>query len=89
MRRYADVEIDAYVARGAGLDKAGAYGVQDDDFAPVASIDGCYCNVMGLPLWTARAMLGAAGAVAGHEPGGAFARCAVCPAAHARPEETP
>ena len=50
MRDYGDAEIDAYVARGEPLDKAGAYAIQDEQFHPVASYDGCYCNVVGLPL---------------------------------------
>ena len=44
--------LDGYIASGQGRDKAGGYGIQDEGFAPVASIEGCYCNVMGLPLWT-------------------------------------
>jgi MAF protein len=50
MRPYSDAEIAAYVARGDPLDKAGAYAIQDEQFHPVASYDGCYCNVVGLPL---------------------------------------
>ena len=50
MRDYSDAEITAYVARGEPLDKAGAYAIQDEQFHPVASYDGCYCNVVGLPL---------------------------------------
>jgi MAF protein len=50
MRLYSDAEIAAYVARGHPLDKAGAYAIQDEQFHPVASYDGCYCNVVGLPL---------------------------------------
>ncbi len=50
MRHYSDAEIAAYVARGEPLDKAGAYAIQDERFQPVASYDGCYCNVVGLPL---------------------------------------
>ncbi len=50
MRRYSDAEICAYVASGDPLDKAGAYAIQYLDFHPVARIDGCYANVMGLPL---------------------------------------
>jgi len=50
MRHYSDAEITAYVARGEPLDKAGAYAIQDEQFHPVASYDGCYCNVVGLPL---------------------------------------
>ncbi len=50
MRDYADADIAAYVARGEPLDKAGAYAIQDEQFHPVHSYDGCYCNVVGLPL---------------------------------------
>lgn len=50
MRDYADVEIERYVASGRPLDKAGGYAIQDTDFAPVAMIQGCYLNVVGLPL---------------------------------------
>jgi len=50
MRPYSDADIAAYVARGDPLDKAGAYAIQDEQFHPVASYQGCYCNVVGLPL---------------------------------------
>ena len=43
------------------LDKAGAYAIQDAAFSPVASRNGCYCNVVGLPLWTVRRLLERAG----------------------------
>ncbi len=52
MRRYTDAEIAASIARGDPFDKAGAYAIQDERLAPVARWDGCYCNVVGLPLWT-------------------------------------
>lgn len=46
-----DEEIDRYVATGSPMDKAGAYGIQDDYGALfVARIDGDYYNVVGLPL---------------------------------------
>lgn len=50
MRAYTDAEIDAYIATGAPLDKAGAYAIQDVTFAPVARVDGCLATVMGLPI---------------------------------------
>jgi septum formation protein len=50
MRDYSDAEIDAYVATGDPLDKAGAYAIQHVGFRPVARIEGCYSGVMGLPL---------------------------------------
>ena len=50
MRKYSDAELQAYVASGEPFDKAGGYGVQDRKFRPAASVDGCYLNVVGLPL---------------------------------------
>ena len=50
MREYTDEEIDAYVASGDPLDKAGAYAIQHPGFHPVATWEGCYANVVGLPL---------------------------------------
>lgn len=46
-----DSEIAQYVARYRPLDKAGAYGIQEWlGAAAIARIDGCFYNVMGLPL---------------------------------------
>ena len=50
MRHYSDQEIEAYVAGGSPMDKAGAYGIQDDEFMPVARLDGCFASVMGFPF---------------------------------------
>jgi MAF protein len=50
MRLYDDKEIDAYVAGGDPLDKAGAYAIQHPGFHPVENMSGCYASVMGLPL---------------------------------------
>src|SRR6266536_55769 len=50
MRDYSDEEIRAYVETGDPLDKAGAYAIQHPNFHPVASMDGCYASVMGLPV---------------------------------------
>jgi MAF protein len=50
MRSYSDAEIAAYVASGDPMDKAGAYAIQHPGFHPVAELEGCYANVMGLPL---------------------------------------
>ena len=52
MRGYSDQEIEAYIASGEPMDKAGAYGVQDKVFKPASSVDGCYANVVGLPVCT-------------------------------------
>ncbi|MDQ7816828.1 MAG: Maf family protein [Melioribacteraceae bacterium] len=44
-------EIIDYIRTGSPMDKAGAYGIQDDFGAVfVKRIDGCYYNVVGLPL---------------------------------------
>lgn len=50
MRDYSDEEIQAYVASGDPLDKAGAYAIQHPGFHPVARMDGCFASVMGLPV---------------------------------------
>jgi len=50
MRAYSDEEIDAYIATGDPLDKAGAYAIQHPLFHPVETMSGCYASVMGLPL---------------------------------------
>ena len=44
-------EMEEYAASGSPLDKAGAYGIQDDYGAVfVTRIEGCFYNVVGLPL---------------------------------------
>lgn len=50
MRDYGEDEIATYVASGDPLDKAGAYAIQHPEFDPASSVDGCWLNVMGLPL---------------------------------------
>ncbi len=49
-RQLRQEEIDAYVATGSPLDKAGAYGIQDMSAVFVDRIEGCFYNVVGLPL---------------------------------------
>jgi len=50
-RKLSDSEILSYVDSGSPMDKAGAYGIQDDFGAVfVKSISGCYYNVVGLPI---------------------------------------
>ena len=50
MRAYSDDEMQAYIATGDPLDKAGAYAIQHPGFKPVSELQGCFANVMGLPL---------------------------------------
>ncbi len=61
MRDYTPAELDAYLATGDGKDKAGAYAIQHPDFQPVDWVDGCYANVVGLPVCRVYALLEAAG----------------------------
>lgn len=49
-RKMSDKEVRDYVARGESMDKAGAYAIQGYGTLLVEKIDGCYCNVVGLPL---------------------------------------
>lgn len=54
-------KIAGYVASGEPMDKAGAYGIQGRAARWIPRIEGCYYNVMGLPLARVAAMLVAAG----------------------------
>jgi len=80
MRHYSDGEIAAYIARREPLDKAGAYAIQDEQFRPVASYDGCYCNVVGLPLKALVILLRRAGVdITSNELENLPPECAACP----------
>ena len=47
--------IDSYVKSGSPMDKAGAYGIQDEEFNLVSHIEGDFDNVIGLPVEDIRA----------------------------------
>jgi len=73
-------EIDASITAGTPFDKAGGYGIQDLELHPAESWHGCYCNVMGLPLWAVyhglRDLLPRVQIAAPHHT---YARCTSCP----------
>ncbi|NLM34241.1 MAG: Maf-like protein [Clostridiales bacterium] len=50
-------EIESYVDTGEPMDKAGAYGVQGYGGVFVEKINGCYYNVVGLPINNLRNIL--------------------------------
>ena len=60
MRPLTPGQIEAYIATGQWEGKAGAYGIQDSD-PFVARIDGCYTNIVGLPMTTTMELLRKAG----------------------------
>jgi septum formation protein len=61
-RRLRPDEIDAYIATGEPMDKAGAYGIQGFGATIVERVEGDYFAVMGLPLARLVSLLRAVGA---------------------------
>ena len=64
-KRLSDDEIDAYVACGEGLGKAGGYAIQGRAEAWVRALAGSHSGVIGLPLFETRALLATAGIIHG------------------------
>ncbi|HSW35365.1 MAG TPA: Maf family protein [Candidatus Limnocylindrales bacterium] len=50
MKQLSEEIIDAYIATGEPMDKAGAYAIQGRAAIFIAKLEGCYFNIVGLPL---------------------------------------
>ena len=61
MRDYSEEELAAYIASKDYKDKAGGYAIQHREFHPCTGVQGCYANVMGLPLCHLAMLLESAG----------------------------
>jgi septum formation protein len=59
-----EAEIAGYIATGEPVDKAGAYAIQGRAARWIPRVEGCYFNVMGLPLALVSSLLEASGIVA-------------------------
>jgi len=68
MRDYTDDEINAYIASGDPFGKAGSYAIQNRAFHPVERVQGCYTNVVGLPICMVCRLLAERGLFAAHIP---------------------
>jgi len=60
-KRLTDAEIDAYVASGEGMGKAGGYAIQGRAEAYIRFLSGSHSGVVGLPVFETRALLESAG----------------------------
>ncbi len=68
LRAYTDNEIIDYIASGDPFDKAGGYAIQHSAFRPVAKLQGCAANVMGLPVCHLNRLMEKCGQPATNQP---------------------
>lgn len=61
MRDYSEQELAEYINGADYKDKAGGYAIQHQAFHPCSGVEGCYANVMGLPLCHLAVLLKSAG----------------------------
>jgi septum formation protein len=79
-RTLSDEAIDRYVATGEPRGKAGAYAIQGLGAGLVSTLEGCFTNVVGLPLCeTARVLIAAGVVVSSTWPGCRLPDGAPCP----------
>lgn len=62
-KRLSTKEIDAYVACGEGMGKAGGYAIQGQAAGFIRFVSGSYSGIVGLPLFETRALLVTAGVI--------------------------
>jgi len=61
MKKLSDEEIDTYVSTGEPMDKAGAYAAQGIGAIIIERVEGCFYNIVGLPMSLLHDMLKDAG----------------------------
>ena len=69
MTALSDRLIESYIDSGEPTDKAGAYGIQGFGGSLIPRVEGCYFNVMGLPLYRMVRLLEEAGILEVAVPG--------------------
>jgi MAF protein len=79
IRYLTNEEIAESISRGDPFDKAGAYAIQDSVLMPAESYRGCYCNVVGLPLWPTIQMLARGDVPVSSVTADLLPQCGECP----------